>query len=335
MGTMSGQPVSFECRGALGLVTLSRPDKLNALSADMIEMLHDALDRCERDERITVVLLRSDVDRAFCAGGDIKAVRRLVLDGRHDAAVGFFEREFALNLRIARSEKPVVSLVHGLCLGGGCGLAMHGRFRIVSEDARIGMPETAIGYFPDVGASAFLSRLPGAIGLYMGLTGVQIDGRQARACGLATHFAARADFKAITDVLATGVAVKAALAPFDMRTDWQDEHIASITRFFGRASSVGDIFARLGAAKDDAFATEALGLLEAASPSSLDLAFNLQHKARGRTLEAVLALELRAASERIRHPDFLEGVGARLVERRVPMWGKGEHRNALSSYNHN
>ena len=161
-------PVLASLEGSAGVLTLDRPAALNALTTPMIESIGRALDGFGRDPGVRTVLLRGSTPRAFCAGGDMRRIRELCLAGEHAEAERFFATEYALNRRLAGLDLPLVSLVDGVCMGGGLGLSVHGRFRVATELAVFAMPETALGYFPDVGGSHFLPRLPSALGRWLG-----------------------------------------------------------------------------------------------------------------------------------------------------------------------
>ncbi|KMT17368.1 hypothetical protein BVRB_2g038240 [Beta vulgaris subsp. vulgaris] len=168
-------------------VILNRPKQLNALSYQMISQLLELFQAYENDSSVKLVLLKGN-GRAFCAGGDVATVVRDISEGNWKLGANFFEKEFILNYIMATYRKPQVSILNGIVMGGGAGASIHGRFRIVTENTVFAMPETALGLFPDVGASYFLSRLPGFFGEYVGLTGTRLDGPEMLACGLATHF---------------------------------------------------------------------------------------------------------------------------------------------------
>jgi len=176
--------VTVEKRGRAGVIGLDRPKAMNALDLAMIEDIATALDKFESDQEIKRVVLRSNHDGAFCVGGDLRRIRELSLAGYYAEAEHFFQTEYALNLRIASYPKPFISLIDGMCMGGGLGLSMHGQFRIASEKAVFAMPETAIGFVPDVGASYFLPRMPHHAGHWMGLTGARLYDFDAHALGL-------------------------------------------------------------------------------------------------------------------------------------------------------
>ena len=191
---MSEATVLVEVRNQVGHLILNRPSGLNALSLEMIRVIEERLNAWETDDGIHAVVLRANGEKAFCAGGDIRA---LYDSYRADGELHriYFEEEFALDRHLHDYRKPVLALMDGYVLGGGMGLAQGASIRVISERVRMAMPETAIGYFPDVGASYFLSQLPHNVGLYMGLTGNQINAADALALGLAdwhsTHNAGR------------------------------------------------------------------------------------------------------------------------------------------------
>ena len=313
--------IETERRGRAGLITLNRPRALNALTLDMVEAIHAALDEFELDERITAVVLRSGLPGVFCAGGDVRGVRDLCLLGRFEEADRFFAREFALNLRIARYRKPYVALIEGICFGGGLGLSVHGQFRIVGPSAVLAMPETAIGYIPDVGSSYFLSRLPRGVGLWLGLTGARVTSGHSLKLGLATHGLESALFDALIARLAAGEDVEASLTALgaDRFSGYFDPEAGRMARHFEQ-NDIPAIFQSLDDDQEPA-AVEALAALQAASPRSLRFAFDLIGQGRGSSLEECLARELAAAEQTIRHPDFAEGVRALLVDKdRTPRW---------------
>jgi enoyl-CoA hydratase len=185
--TEPGQEIRFERRGALGIVILDRPQALNALTWGMVRELSRWLAVWRDDPKIAAVLVKAAPGRAFCAGGDIRAVTNLVRQTGIAAAIPFFREEYRLNWRIHTFPKPYVSLLDGITLGGGVGISVHGGFRVVTENTLLAMPETGIGFFPDVGATWFLPRCPGEIGMYLGLTGARLNGADCRYAGLATH----------------------------------------------------------------------------------------------------------------------------------------------------
>jgi enoyl-CoA hydratase/carnithine racemase len=317
-------PVSATILGSAGLLTLDRPKALNALTTPMVEALDRLLDGLEADATVRTLVLRSAEPKAFCAGGDMRRIRELCLAGAHAEAERFFATEYALNRRLAGLERPMVALVDGLCMGGGLGLSVHGRYRVATERAVFAMPETALGFFPDVGGSHFLPRLPGALGRWLGLTGARVDGEEATALGIATHFVPHARLEALLDALSRrgGETVAAVLdryaeAPAVPRLE---AIAADCAATFGAAADREALFTML-ARHGGEFAREALAALARASPHSLDVTLALFAAGQWAPLATCLAHELEAARAILRHPDFVEGVRAVLVDKtRDPRW---------------
>src|SRR5690606_27357509 len=183
---MTEQSVLAEVRNGVGHLTLNRPAGLNALSLEMVRSLRQQLDAWHNDPAVRLVVLRANGEKAFCAGGDIRGLYDSFKAG-DGMYVTFFEEEYAMDQVLHGYPKPVLALMDGFVLGGGMGLAQAASHRVVTERVKMGMPETGIGYFPDVGGSFFLSRLEGAIGQYLGVTGSHIRAADALYCGLADH----------------------------------------------------------------------------------------------------------------------------------------------------
>jgi enoyl-CoA hydratase/carnithine racemase len=308
----------------VGRILLNRPRALNALTTDMVAAIDRKLAEWA-DTPLSAVVLASTSTRAFCAGGDIRTIREHSLAGDAEASERFFASEYRLNARIAEYPVPVVSLIDGVCMGGGLGLSVHGGFRVVTERAVLAMPETGIGFFPDVGASYFLPRLPGALGMYLGLTGHRLDAADTLYTGLATHFVPADGLDAVGDALADnpGDPVDVVLNRLGGRSPVAESRLAEVRGevdwAFG-AATLGEIEKRLRHL-DTPWAAGALVALESASPQSLEITHALLSQGRQRTLRECLAAELALARTTIRTPDFLEGVRAALVDKdRTPDW---------------
>src|ERR1700744_1717593 len=182
--------------GRVGRILLNRPRALNALDLNMIRACAAILETWANDPHVDAVVIEGAGDRAFCAGGDIRALRDGQLSGDRGSVDQFFREEYALNLPIATYPKPYIALIDGICMGGGIGVSVHAPYRVATEHAVFAMPETAIGFFPDIGATFFLPRLPGQLGTYLGLSGTRVQGADSVHAGLATPFTPRADLPA-------------------------------------------------------------------------------------------------------------------------------------------
>jgi enoyl-CoA hydratase len=305
--------------GRIGRILLNRPKALNAIDLPMIRACSRALEGWRDDPHVHAVVIEGAGDRAFCAGGDIRALREYELDGEHHRAEEFFREEYELNFVIATYPKPYVALIDGICMGGGIGVSVHAPYRVATEHAAFAMPETAIGFFPDIGATFFLPRLPGEIGAYLGLTGARMQGADAVHAGLATHFTPRADLPALSRALAEdGPAALglhgAPLPPFSLAP-----HRAAIDHCFG-ADSVPGIVQRLESIGDD-WAGKTLDTLRTVSPSALCWTLAALRRGADLTLPQCQAAELALTRTTMRHPDFAEGVRAMVVDKdRKPRW---------------
>ena len=284
----------------------------------MIRGLHGALDGWRNDPAVEAIVIEGAGGRSFCAGGDIRQVRGLVLAGHHADAETFFADEYALNLAIAHCPKPYVALIDGVCMGGGMGLSIHGSARVVTDAAVLAMPETGIGFFPDVGASFFLPRLTGSYGMFLALTGARVHGADAVNLGLATHHVARDRIATLAEEMAedgTAVLDRAAL-PLPSGSEPEQEEVIAC---FG-AGTVAGILERL-TRLESAPAQDALDTLRARSPTAVLWAFELMRLGADRTLEQCLAIERLLVGHAIRHPDFSEGVRAMVIDKdRNPRW---------------
>lgn len=306
-------------QGRVGHLLLNRPKALNALDLPMIRAMQAALDGWRADPTIHAVLVEGAGGRAFCAGGDIRVIRAQALAGETAEIEAFFAEEYALNATIAEYPKPYISLIDGVCMGGGIGLSVHGHMRITSETGMFAMPETIIALFPDVGGTYMLPRLPGRLGIYLGLTGARLTGADAVHAGIATHFVPKAAIPALRDaIIADGPGAVGAFAQtlpgFSLAP-----HRAMIDRCFA-AAGIKPILAALAAEPGD-FAAETLATLNQVSPSSVMWSLAAMQRAEHLTLRQALDAELRLTRRVTVHPDFAEGVRAALVDKdRAPKW---------------
>ena len=195
--------VLLEKRGRLGHVILNRPRAINALTHGMVREIQAALDEWAGDDSVQTVLLTGSGERGLCAGGDVVALYRDAIEGDGRASAGFWADEYRLNASIASYPKPYVAVMDGLVLGGGIGLSAHGSHRIVTERSKLGMPETGIGFVPDVGGTWLLSHAPGELGTYLGLTAGSVRAGDAIALGLADSYVPSVRIAALAEALET------------------------------------------------------------------------------------------------------------------------------------
>lgn len=321
------EEISFQRRGVLVEAEISRPQALNALTLDMIRQLDPRLRAWAEDLDVKAVLLRGQGEKAFCAGGDVRAVWEA---GRTGGSLtrDFFYEEYTLNRRIHAFPKPYIALIDGITMGGGVGLSVHGSHRIAGERTMIAMPETAIGFFPDVGATYVLPRLEGEIGLYMALTGVRLKAADALYAGLATHYMPSERIHELADALAAsqwtgeprsvvekvleGFAADPGPGPLTAQRE-------AIDRCFGQ-ERVEDIIAALEEEGSD-WAQETLSTLEKRSPTSLKLSFTALRRGARMSFDDCMVMEYRISQACMAGHDFYEGIRAVLVDKdQAPKW---------------
>ena len=324
---MSSDDLLFERRGAAGLITLNRPHALNAVSLAMVRELTRQLAEWETDPTVTRVIVASRDPRAFSAGGDVRALYDLGRAGRFDEALGYFREEYALNTHIKSYRKPYVALIDGIVMGGGVGISVHGSHRVAGDKFAFAMPEVGIGFFPDVGATWFLPRLPGRLGTYCALTGERLDGADAVVAGIATHRVPSARFPNLIESLCDADPVEESLAAC-AQSPARGAAAArrnAITAWF-EADQVEEILGALDAegamqGPNAAFAAETAALMRTKSPTSLKLA--LAQMRRGATLDFAecMRTEFRIVSRVVRGHDFYEGVRAVIIDKdQAPHW---------------
>ncbi len=306
--------------GIAGTLVMNRPKALNALTLPMIRAFAEAIDAWKDDASVKLVVLEGAGGRAFCAGGDVRAVREAAISGDAAAVEAFFSEEYAVNTGIAAFPKPWVSLIDGVCMGGGIGVAVHNGPVVVTEHALVAMPETAIALFPDVGTSYVLPRLPGAVGTWLALTGARLTGGDSVHAGLATHFVQRENLAALRAALVSegGDAIaRFATAPPEASFA---AHRDAIDRCFGKDSIAG-IIAALDAEGTEWAAAQSK-ILRRMSPTSLCVSLELLRRGAQQDLAACLATELALTRVVVNiHPDFAEGVRSVLVDKDgTPKW---------------
>ncbi|MGA9796109.1 MAG: enoyl-CoA hydratase/isomerase family protein [Rhizomicrobium sp.] len=312
--------VVFEHRGAIGLITLKRPKALNALTQGMCAAMKAQLDMWATDDAVNAVVIRGAGDRAFCAGGDIRA---LYESGKAKTpyALNFYRDEYILDATIKHYPKPYVALIHGIDMGGGVGVSVNGAYRVAAENMVFAMPETGIGLFPDVGGSYFLPRCPGQIGMYLGLTGARLKTADALYAGIATHFVPTQDWDALIELLARGdnpddVMNTLAHAPGEASLAGIQSAIDDC--FFG--NSIEDILHALDARTDD-WARGIAKTLRTKSPTSLKVAFHQIREGAKLEFDDCMKMEYRMVNRIVAGHDFYEGVRAVIIDKdNAPKW---------------
>jgi enoyl-CoA hydratase/carnithine racemase len=311
-----------DIEGYAGVITLNRPKALNALSLPMIQEMTRLLIDWKDNPQIRMIIVKSNTDKAFCAGGDVRSVYDARHKGDRSFMAALFQEEYILNLMIHKYPKPYISLIDGLAMGGGLGISVHGAYRIVTERTLIAMPETAIGFFPDVGASYFLNRCPGEIGPYMGLLGARLTGSDALYAGLATHWIASADIVALYQSLTLCSSAADVNETLQNTAGGQEDcflqtHRDLIDRCFSYPTIEGIVEALF---QDPLTRPWAQDILKK-SPTSLKLTLALLRRTKGWPLKDVLVLDFQISQACVENHDFFEGIRAVLVDKdQNPRW---------------
>jgi enoyl-CoA hydratase len=328
MNAPLGEPDLIARReGAAGVIRLNRPKAINAVTLEMFRDIDKALDEFEADPAVGLILLEGAGERGLCAGGDIRA---LYESSKVNGDLGkiLWREEYILNARIAKFAKPYVAFMDGIVMGGGVGLSAHGRHRVVTEKTKLAMPEVGLGFFPDVGGTWLLSRAPGEIGTYFGLTGQTMNGPDAINARFADAIVPSGKLAALRDALinlragVNSTDVQAAIDTF--ATGEASGPVAAnqpqIDRWFAY-DRMQDIVAALQRDGSE-LAQAALRTLSEKSPRGMVVTLRLLRLARGSSsLEECLVREYRAALEVFRSDDFREGVRAAVIDKdRNPRW---------------
>ena len=318
--------IEFGVTGTVGRVHLNSPSTFNALTRDMCIAFRAKLLEWADDPAIGAVLVSGEGDRAFCAGGDIRALYESHRAG-DDTTHMFFWDEYRLDYAVHEFPKPYVALVDGIVMGGGVGISVHGSHRIMTERTTFAMPECGIGLFPDVGGTAFLPRAPGELGMYLALTGARMKAADTIHAGIGTHYIPSAKLDALLECLANAdpagnaESVDAVIAAFaeDPGPVQIREHARVIDRCFS-APTVPEIIDALEA-EDGYFAIETADTLRTKSPTSMLVTHRQLRDGVGLGFDEVMRREYRMARAFLDGHDFFEGIRAAVIDKdRKPRW---------------
>ncbi|KAL0482300.1 3-hydroxyisobutyryl-CoA hydrolase [Acrasis kona] len=328
--TMEYDPddVQFEERGSVQFITLNRPSQLNALNQSMVKKLTPNFRRhlMTEDQKVKTFVMKGAGEKAFCAGGDIKAIVS-------SKDTTFFKEEYELNHLIGTMKKPHVAIIDGITMGGGVGLSIHGSIRVATENTVFAMPETAIGFFTDVGGSYFLHRLPRNIGTYLALTGARLKGKQLFAAGIATHYVERASIPKLEELIVStdtddaSVLSKAITDAFPVESEPEQ----LLTELVPDIDKIDKVF-QLGSMKEimqtleemdqeDEWVSKTLNTLKSVSPLSLRVVHRQINLGRNLSFKDCFVMELGIATQMLKENDFYEGVRALLIDKdKNPKW---------------
>ncbi|XP_008997337.3 3-hydroxyisobutyryl-CoA hydrolase, mitochondrial isoform X3 [Callithrix jacchus] len=337
--------VLLEKKGCAGVITLNRPKVLNTLTLNMIRQIYPQLKKWEQDPETFLIIIKGAGGKAFCAGGDIRVVSEAEKANQKIAPL-FFREEYMLNNAIGSCQKPYVALLHGITMGGGVGISVHGQFRVATEKCLFAMPETAIGLFPDVGGGYFLPRLQGKLGYFLALTGFRLKGRDVYRAGIATHFVDSEKLGVLEeDLLALKSPSKEDVAAVleNYHTECKidrdksfilEEHLDKINSCFS-ANTMEQIIENLQQ-DGSSFALEQLKVINKMSPTSLKITLRQLMEGSSKTLQEVLTMEYRLSQACMRGHDFHEGVRALLIDKdRSPKWKPADLKEVTDEYLNN
>ena len=302
--------------GAIGRIRLNRPKAIHALTQAMCETMSRALLGWRDDPDVEAVVIDQAEGRGFCAGGDVVMLARSGADDGRDAAA-FFAAEYRLNHLLFTYPKPTMAILDGITMGGGVGISLPCTYRLATENTRFAMPETGIGLFPDVGGGWYLSRLKGRIGQFMALTGARLDGAECHHLGLATHYVASTDLRAlIARIIENPTRIAQTLGEAENKPP--EARIAAnestIARLFA-SDRLEDVFAALEADGGEWALTE-LATIRSKSPLSCKVSLRLLAEGANRAdFAAEMVAEYALATHVVRTHDFIEGVRALLIEK--------------------
>jgi enoyl-CoA hydratase len=325
---MTSEPeILFERRGTAGLVTLNRPQALNAVTLIMVRALRQQLDSWRDDPSVTRVVIMGAGGRAFSAGGDLRQVYELGRSGRQDEALIYWREEYALNYVIKHYPKPYVALLDGIVMGGGVGVSVHGSQRVAGDKFLFAMPEVGIGFFPDVGATWFLPGLPGELGTFCAITGERLGSGDAVSSGIATHRLSSADIPHAVDALCEPAPVDQVLAAHARAPEMGpiSARRAVIDRTFA-ADTIETILSNLDreaktGQPDAQWAEAAAATIRSRSPTSVKLALAQVRWGRTRSFAECMRAEFRIVSRIVYDHDFYEGVRALIIDKdNQPRW---------------
>ncbi|XP_042406991.1 probable 3-hydroxyisobutyryl-CoA hydrolase 3 isoform X2 [Zingiber officinale] len=320
--------VLVEGNSHIKTMILNRPLKFNALNYQMVLQLSEEFQKLENDPVVGLVIVKAN-GKVFCAGGDVIEYYRCSLTAQWALAAKIYQKQLTLDYLVATYIKPVVFLINGAVMGGGAGLSMNTSYRVVTENTVFAMPEAAIGHYPDVGASYFLSKLPGFLGEYLGLTGARLNGAEMVACGLATHFVPSKKSLHEVDVAEPNT-IEGIISKYTQQVPLKEHSVLHrlnlIDHFFSK-QTVEQILSSLeheNATLKEEWITKSIRSMKAASPINLKIFFMSIRKGRIEPLEECLIRDSRISSHSIRRTmsnDFLVGVRATLLEKNYkPKW---------------
>jgi enoyl-CoA hydratase len=335
MSTEDQHILSRRSRSGLSII-LNRPEVINSLSEAMIDKIDGLLDEAATDDQCRLVLFYSSSPKGFCAGGDVKELARLGSRKQYEQVDSFFRKEYGLDLRIHVFPKPVIVIADGITMGGGLGITAGAGIRIATERTRMAMPETRIGFFPDVGSTGWMfTRCPKGYPEYLGLTGYDMIGSECVRLGFATHYMKSEQIPQLIDLLENNVLeggsdkqellndlLEKISGFLDFNIPVNNAMDAWVEKYFAGMNDLRELLASLSQCHEQQnHCNDVFKSIDERSPTALVLTLKLLRHNEGRSIADVFAAELKASKFITRHPDYIEGIRARLVDRDdKPKW---------------
>ena len=326
--------IKYSENGNAAIITLNRPNNLNALNYEMIISIEECLKNINKNKNIKLVIFKGEGDKAFCAGGDVKSFYEEKLTNINKLRKNFFYREYKLNYLIKKYKKPIISFVNGICMGGGVGIAMHSSIVVVSENVKFAMPECTIGLFPDVGSSNFLSKLKNNIGLYIALTGKRLVSGDLIELGLANYCVSRNNFKSLEKRL---INIKNMRSIHKIIDEYSEKTNSSI--FPSLNKNINSIFKfnkvekiiSLLESSNEIWAEEAFKSMNKSSPTSLKISLKQLRLSKYKSFKDNLIMDYRLSQSCMSGVDFYEGVRSVLVDKDFkPIWSPNKVQDVSS-----
>ena len=326
--------IKYSENGNTAIITLNRPNNLNALNYEMIISIEKCLKNINKNKNIKLIIFKGEGDKAFCAGGDVKSFYEEKLTNINKLRKNFFYREYKLNYLIKKYKKPIISFVNGICMGGGVGIAMHSSIVIVSENVKFAMPECTIGLFPDVGSSNFLSKLKSNIGLYIALTGKRLVSGDLIELGLANYCVSRNNFKSLEKRL---INIKNMRSVHKIIDEYSEKTNSSI--FPSVNKNINNIFKynkvekiiSLLESSNEIWAEEAFKAMNKSSPTSLKISLKQLRLSKYKSFKDNLIMDYRLSQSCMAGVDFYEGVRSVLVDKDFkPIWSPNKVQDVSS-----
>lgn len=325
--------IIIQRQGRLASITLNNPNKLNALSLEMVRQISSALHQWKDDPEIDAVIFKASEGRAFCSGGDIKSFYYSGMDYRRGEVsqkvpLIFFSEEYYLNKQIANYPKPTIVLMDGITMGGGYGIAGHCQYRIASENTVFAMPEVQIGFFPDVGSIYHLLKAPFNLGRFLALTGIHIKVGDMMTAKLADYYVEANVYKSLFNELIKQEALSAdniqglieSYASVAPESELLKDAAREIEAIFSPGAEMSSIITQLEE-QDAPWAKDALVALRKASPLSVMIAASYLEKAKDMDVNDVLAMDFILVQHFIAGGNMYEGIRAALIDKdKTPLW---------------